>query len=231
MHKRKAITETKQTITVSDSDSDFESTEQVSVASATSSSTIELITIEQKLSNFVTNQSAVDLINVQPRNKARGASIGSVYNAHRIRLLSNSQIMHLVNKVKYERKEDGCWISTGTEKKQATVANPSATKRPRGCQLDSRFKGEFGDTTFEQVQIMLAQAGKFPPTSEHEVSHLCHTVSCVNPEHLLWELHTDNVAREKCRFTRAVTCPCGCNHTFTLCSHSPSCVVCTCNHQ
>ncbi len=60
--------------------------------------------------------------------------------------------------------------------------------------------------------------GPFDPSDGKDVSHLCHNPLCINPEHLIREDSLTNQRRKGC--IRTVTCPCGCNHTFSVC-HCP----------
>jgi hypothetical protein len=46
-------------------------------------------------------------------------------------------------------------------------------------------------------------------TSHHEVSHLCHTPGCFNPEHVLVESEADNKARNSCKGAAVVVTPDG----------------------
>jgi hypothetical protein len=229
--KRKFSSNVNQSITtVLDDDDDFKDTKKVKASESNIAQKLEQVELnhDEILKVYISKQEIVSINDIHPRNKGKDSTYGMVYNAHRIRLLNKPQIVYLVSKVKYDIKEDGCWISCGTSKQQPTFADPSATSRPRGIQLNSQHRGTFGETTWEQAQIMLAQTGRFAPTSEHEISHLCHTSSCVNPDHFVWELHPKNHAREKCRYTRNITCSCGKN--FSLCDHTPRCIICTC-HQ
>jgi len=186
--------------------------------------------IESLMDDLLRNQPAVPPANVHPRNKGKNGGVGKTYNAHRMRLLSNGQLKHLKKKLDdagHDVMPDGCWITKRTKKQQGTFVDPTAAKRPRGCQLDSSYKGVFGDQTFELVHIQMFASGIYPTSSEDEASHLCHNNFCINPVHLIWESHPDNVQREICRHTRAITCP-QCTHQFTLCTHTTKCVVCTC---
>ena len=190
---------------------------------------------EEVLKELTLNQPAVSLTHIQPRNKDRKKKqslevIGAVYNAHRMRLLCRTQLGLLKQKldeIGYVVKPDGCWVAKAGKKNQATFADPDAAKRPRGLSLDTRYKGIFGTQTFELTQIQLYCTGVYPSTSEDEVSHLCHNNYCINPGHLLWELHPDNIDRDRCRHTRDIQCP-SCTHVFTICDHNPKCVACTC---
>jgi len=189
------------------------------------------------LQEMITNKNPLISENdIHPRNKGRISSIcGKEYNAHRVRLLERYQVENLASKIKYDIEEDGCWTSKAVHKKLPTFADPSSSvKRPRGVLLDKKHRGMFGSATFELAHITLAFVStknnptRFPDSSEHEVSHLCHNPSCLNPDHMIWELHPANSDREKCRFTRALQCPCDCKHVFSLCTHDPKCIVCTC---
>jgi len=186
--------------------------------------------IESLTAETLRNQPVVPASNIHPRNKGKNGGVGMIYNAHRMKLLSNGQLKHLKNKLDdagYKVMPDGCWITARTKKQQPTIVDPTAAKRPRGCQLDTSHKGVFGDQTFELVHIQMFASGIYPVCSEDEASHLCHNNFCINPAHLIWESHPDNVQREICRHTRAITCP-QCTHQFTLCTHTTKCVVCTC---
>jgi len=192
-------------------------------------------TAKEVLGEMTHNQPAVPLTHIHPRNKDRKRKhsedvIGRVYNAHRMRLLSLRQLGFLKQKldeIGSVVKPDGCWVANAGKKKRATFADPDAQKRPRGIKLDTKYKGVFGVQTFELVQIQMFASGNYPRTSEDEISHLCHNNFCINPRHLLWELHPDNIDRDRCRHTRDIACPC-CHHVFTICDHIPQCVPCTC---
>lgn len=197
---------------------------------------------------LIENQPEVATVNIQPRNKtayntatkkaAKKASdlgpaefIGTSYNAFRMMALSVDQLNHLkvkLGQVAWDVRPDGCYVSRRVKKQRGTVADQAARGTQLKClQLDATYKGVFVDASFECVHIQLYAAGKYPPTSEHEVSHLCHNPLCVNLDHLCWEFHPDNHAREQCRWTRGLKCP-NCAHSFSLCPHTPKCVPCTC---
>jgi len=190
---------------------------------------------KDELKELMRNQPAVQLSHIHPRNKDRSRKqatdvIGRVYNAHRMRLLSLSQLGFLKQKldeIGCTVMPDGCWVANAGKKNRATFADPDAAKRPRGIMLDKRYKGVFAKQTFELAQIQMFASGVYPRSSEDEISHLCHNNFCLNPLHLLWELHPENVDRDRCRHTRDIQCPC-CAHVFTICNHNPKCVSCTC---
>ncbi len=58
-----------------------------------------------------------------------------------------------------------------------------------------------------------------------QVSHLCHQRTCFNPEHLIVEDAEANRDRTRCKNWKWVCCPCGCNHKFNPCTHSPQCIL------
>jgi len=200
------------------------------------------------MQRLIERQPTIAIKDIQPRNKtaynaakrkaAKDADtdpaqyIGTSYNAFRMMALSASQVQHLkakLDSIAWDVRPDGCHVSRRVKKQRATVADQTARGTQIKClQLDATYKGVFVDASFECVHIVLYAAGRYPPTSEHEVSHLCHNPVCVNLEHLCWEFHPDNHARERCRWTRGLKCPCGCNHSFTLCPHTPQCVPCVC---
>lgn len=168
---------------------------------------------------------------MHPRNKEKlGAA--SAYNARKIMLLDAEQVNHLADKIKTERV-GSCLVEPDAIRKRIKLADGSyAATRPRGVELSSEYRyGLFSPPSdkpkytpsWERSHIILAKAEIFPDTSEHEVSHLCHNPFCLDPTHLLWELHPSNEAREECRFTRKLKCPC-CDHTFSLCKHNPKCI-------
>jgi hypothetical protein len=45
------------------------------------------------------------------------------------------------------------------------------------------------------ARVVLEEAVGPPPTSKHHASHKCHTPLCVNPDHLVWETHRENINR------------------------------------
>jgi len=196
------------------------------------------------LARYVQNQPALSHVDLHPRNLTNATKnnpltelLGNTYNAHRMRLLTSTQLQHLMQKLVdegYTDMPDGCRITNRTLKKGATklrtddpAGEKVTSKRPRGLQLDSKFKGVFGATTFECVHVVLFANGMYPRTSEDEASHLCHNNYCIKLEHLIWELHVPNVDRNQCLATRTIQCP-NCAHEFTLCKHVPMCVPCTC---
>jgi len=190
---------------------------------------------EEVLRELTQAQPAVPLSHIHPRNKDKANKqsmdvIGRVYNAHRMRALSRTQLGFLKQKldeIGSVIKPDGCWVANAGKKSRATFADPDAQKRPRGLMLDTEHKGVLGKQTFELVQIQLFAAGVYPRTSEDEASHLCHNNFCINPDHIIWELHPDNHDRDRCRHTRDILCP-NCACVFTICDHKPECRPCTC---
>lgn len=49
------------------------------------------------------------------------------------------------------------------------------------------------DRRARNVPALVLEAFHGPPPPKHEVSHLCHNPSCVNPNHLEWATHLSNV--------------------------------------
>jgi len=215
-----------------DDDDDF--VEKFHVQTATSSS-VQRLSGKARLAELISGQPAVDVLDLHPRNKALIKSgspcpFGAVYNAHRVQLLTKRQLTHLMSKVKYTVQPDGCWIADGCLKQRDLVVQTTYKGRPRGLQLDVSFRRDYftDATSFEQTQIILANLETFALSSEHEISHLCHTAVCLNPDHLCWELHRANHERERCRYTRSLRCP-NCPTTFSLCDHNPRCIPCSCS--
>jgi len=194
--------------------------------------------LAEALAILVAAQSAPAKSDWQPRNKAQHKGIGLVYNAYRTALLTEDQLDALYFKAMsgVTQRDDSCLIAATPLKRQPTAdadGESKGTSRPRGVQLESKKRtGLFyqDKTTFELVHLILMKAGRFPPTSEHEVSHLCHNPHCIALNHLVWELHPANVDRDTCRYTRQIECP-NCAHSFGLCKHVPPCVACSCNAQ
>jgi len=62
------------------------------------------------------------------------------------------------------------------------------------------------------------------PPAGWQVSHLCHSGSCVNPAHLRLETATMNRDRNKCQGWTHINCP-GCQFRFNPCQHNPQCVL------
>lgn len=195
--------------------------------------------LSQALTILVASQAHIKRDNWQPRNKAKDKGVGLVYNAYRTTLLREGQLNSLYSKAMSGAVQhaDGCLTAGTPAKRQPTAASSpeesKAPSRPRGVQLDKQRRvGFFAEdsTTFELTHLILVKAGRYPPTSEHEVSHLCHNPHCIALTHLVWELHPDNVDREACRYTRSLHCP-KCGHRFGACEHNPPCVACTCANQ
>jgi len=189
---------------------------------------------QQSLARATADVSLLTPSEIHPRNRAgTGPVPASVYNALKVRLLSVEQLAHLNEKINPVAVVGGCLEDAGATAKRAAANRDDSTPivRPRGIQLDAEFRfGVFSTPTdqpkrnisWEKTHIVTAIAGSYPPTSEHEISHLCHNPQCIKPSHLLWELHPQNVARERCRFTRRLVCP-ACSHSFSLCKHEPEC--------
>jgi hypothetical protein len=211
--------------------------------SVPSLSALRVLPLDEALKALVAQQPTVSELDLHPRNK-KDKQVGKVYNAHRVLLLDPAQLSFLTSKIHLTIQEDGCWTSNALAKQSGNASVDvksdglsssidvfNAAARPRGVSLgskqsDKRFSA---DTTFEQVQVMMADKKIYAPTSEHEVSHLCHNPFCLNTLHLVWELHRVNHAREKCRWTREIKCPgMECGITFNLCEHTPRCIPCHC---
>jgi hypothetical protein len=54
----------------------------------------------------------------------------------------------------------------------------------------------------------------------HECSHICHEVSCFNPDHIVVEPASVNKSRSKC-----VKLNCQCGGVVTNCTHEPACIL------
>jgi len=67
-----------------------------------------------------------------------------------------------------------------------------------------------------------ATGHKMPVPRKEHLSHLCSDSRCFNVKHLIVETPEVNNSRKNCGYL--VTCPCGCNHTFVACPHSPPCI-------
>jgi len=114
---------------------------------------------------------------------------------------------------------------------------------PKNLRLPLREqKGEDGwkgnpKDQWPAAQVVLMKNGFKPDLSlykkeDWEASHLCNHPWCVNINHLIWEHRKYNAYRKNC--VTWTTCPCGCNHSYNPCIHSPKCIPmkkCTCvNH-
>lgn len=190
---------------------------------------------------LIADQPHVQFSDIQPRNKAGltkestdsevRAALGSVYNAHKIRLFNSSELNQLNKTTTFMVDSDrGCHICTNSEKAEPTTTAKcnarSAAASPRGVDLPRKWRhnNAIVVASYQRTHVMLALHNRMPPTSEHEVSHRCHNPACVNVDHLVWELHPENVAREGCRNLRKVECPC-CTHKFAVdCPHNPKCL-------
>ena len=64
---------------------------------------------------------------------------------------------------------------------------------------------------------------------DYEISHLCHTTRCFNPDHLIVERKSENLARNSCRGLTWIQCPCPCKHQFNPCPHIVPCILPTPN--
>jgi hypothetical protein len=174
---------------------------------------------------------------VHPRNKKT-----KVYDASKVRSLDAQQLNHLFRKIKtiddnrgFEEKDKDHWCKIAvdsTNNKSSPKPQTAASYKSRGIQLDKKYRyGLFkvqpekpkANIEWEKTHIILAKNNRFPPSSEHEVSHLCHNPKCCKESHLIWELHSENLDREKCRYTRDIECP-KCSHHFTACKHDPKCL-------
>lgn len=59
---------------------------------------------------------------------------------------------------------------------------------------------------FPVAHVVLISVGRFPQEDE-EASHLCHSPTCINPAHLVWERGDFNRRRRHC--VREGECVCG----------------------
>lgn len=175
----------------------------------------------------LTDQTFLSASAPHPRNQ-----ISQEYNALKITLLDEQQLTHLASKIITEPHGDCLDYKDGVLVQQKTRGGQDRGTRPRGVQLDREYRyGLFSQPTdkpkytpcWPATHVVLAKAGDMPPTSEHEASHLCHNPKCVKLEHLLWESHEDNMARNMCIATREIACP-HCQHVFSACKHEPRCV-------
>jgi hypothetical protein len=219
-----------------DRDDDFEDDSELMKAVKRMKESREAEANRPDARSYLASQPLIRAPDLHPRNKFKDGGIGKIYNAHRIRVLTPAQVRHLLRKVQTRAMPDGCHVVTKPVVKQVppgTNFNSTVSPlRPRGVQLDTSMTDSFFDkhTSFECTHVVLASEGRYPESSEHEVSHLCQNPLCVIPTHLIWELHPANVAREACRYVRDVACP-NCRHHFSTCRHSPACIACTCSTQ
>lgn len=191
--------------------------------------------IKKVLDKHVATQATKGVGFIHPRNSRK--TFGAIYNAHRLRILTAKQLLHLFKKVTKESKvqNDGCIIPTleAAERRRRNLRPVSVniTHRYGFCSAP-KDKPKY-ETQFAQTAIVLAHHSKFPTHSEQECSHLCHNPLCINHEHIVWEFHKENMDRERCRYTRRLTCP-GCqegewNECNRQATHTPNCVTCTCD--
>ena len=81
-----------------------------------------------------------------------------------------------------------------------------------------------GERTFYLHHLSwYAEGFKVPESSTAmHVSHLCSNSRCFNIKHLVLEDPKANNCRKNCLVS--VACPCGCNHVFLTCKHTPRCI-------
>lgn len=132
----------------------------------------------------------------------------------------------LIESVKKKIDANGNWIgaqsgSAGHKRPQVGMATKRAKEqqkagdRPEHIRKSRKTSIYQPTVPFPATHVVLLQHGHFP--REGDVgSHLCHTPSCVNIDHLVWESSADNNRRENLCNKRGV-CRCGlqpsCNFT------------------
>jgi len=129
--------------------------------------------------------------------------LGNTYNAHHVNLLDSMQLANLTEQVisscpilsqhspagvvraKRQRDAGVCWPtkSPGVQTKEQADGSKDPV-RPQGVRLDTAHRygkyfspptgARYNSRTFSLGAIMLASQDELPPSSEHEVSHLCH---------------------------------------------------------
>jgi hypothetical protein len=185
----------------------------------------------QSLAKLMAEQRPVDELHNQ--NKKSGIA-GSRHNAFRALALPSDILKRMAMAAGVGvNQSDGCRISSRITKRPGKdLKSRKNVNCPRGVEFNAKERRRLGEglpvLSISCFHLVLIANGNLPPTSEHEASHRCHFPLCVNPNHLIWETHKQNVDREQCRSTRLITCPCPCNHTFSICDHNPSCIHCTC---
>jgi hypothetical protein len=200
---------------------------------------------KKAMAKWIKDQPKITEDQLHPRNKSAmkkgsdvGSALGENYNAHKLRLLDRFQLEALYQQAcGYEVDHRGStdqavWCHRAVCKEKKGKKSKTGIKKSRGVELPAEYRyGLFSTPTenekevisWERTHIILAMEERFPPSSEHEVSHRCHVADCIKTDHLLWELHPDNVAREECRHKREITCS-NCGHIFSECPHKPKCL-------
>ncbi len=101
-----------------------------------------------------------------------------------------------------------CNYSTGTSGYPDIPATPTPKQRKQAVAARHVVLVLFGGVN-----------GKKMPIAGDDASHWhCHNKKCVNPRHLIWENHDDNVTRDCCKRFR--------NFPNYKCPHTPTCVGC-----
>jgi len=138
------------------------------------------------------------------------ASTGAVNN------LSESEAAELWARVVHEKRvtnKADCWVHPNKPNKKGYV------------QVGTR---DCNRKVYTHTLAVRMTQGKevLPIDRKRNVSHICNNPPCCQPDHLVVESAKNNQARKNCLVTETVTCPCGCDHTFTigLCKHEPRCI-------
>lgn len=82
------------------------------------------------------------------------------------------------SKIKVDPKT-GCWTWIGAKNRKG---------------YGTMFVGPKRGSTGLATHVSLTLAGRPRPSEKHHALHRCDTPSCVNPEHLWWGTHADNMA-------------------------------------
>ena len=88
--------------------------------------------------------------------------------------------------------------------------------------LGCHFKGRFSTKQPYSMHQVIFQINKrcVLNLAGHEISHLCHNKTCLNPKHLSYEPRHVNMTRDKCK---NATCEEG-KHVFNM-KYYPPCIV------
>jgi len=118
----------------------------------------------------------------------------------------------------YCRKTNSpCWIwQTQVRKKGSRDGNPYTKKQGYG------YIGLLGLGKASLMVTHLAlwtRSHSLRPTRRDQVSHLCHTPACFNPNHLRQEHRLLNAGRNGCQAFRDLEC------LISDCIHTPACIV------